>query len=145
MGRPNPSACYLYRSTNSQWQGGNGAFESYGLGPLQHYVDFDLLGDTFRVSFTGGLGSTGVDAPGMQWNIRIGGDWAPSQVPGFLPITGDLVPIGLTGAIPAFGVQGVSVVVTNIWTGVKLVQLTGGPGLGAFALRPTLLILPGDT
>ncbi len=139
-----PSGGYLYRTTNSQWQGDSGnSNESYGQVPLQHFVNFDLLGPTFRVIFTGALGSSGVSGPGFTWNIRVGGAWAPSQIPAFSPITGDLVTLGQTGAIPAFGAGSATAIIANVWTGIKLVQLTGSlPGGLAFAQDPTLIYMP---
>lgn len=142
-----PPGWWLYRASNSQWQGNNAisGAESYGAGPYQHYVDFDLLGDNFRVSFGGGLGSSGVSAPGFTWNIRIGGSIA-LESDSLQPITGDQVVIGTTGAVPAFGQWSVltAAPVENIWSGTQIVKLTASlPGGGGFALRPTLFFLPG--
>lgn len=139
----NPSGFWLYRATNSQWQANSGVgAESYGSGPLQHYVDFDLVGSSFIVIFGGNMASSGISAPGQTFNIRIGGtlaDGTPSQ-----PVDGDLVTIGVTGAVSAFETFNlVSAPVENVWTGAQLVKLTGSlPGGGAFTQRPTLMFYP---
>ncbi len=139
-----PGGYWLYRSTNSHWQGNaaSGA-ESYGAGPHQHTVDFDLLGDSFIVGFGGALGSTGVGGTGFKWSVRIGGAYALDS-DGLQPITGDYVEIGDTGIVPAFGSWMIySDPVINIWDGVKIVKLTGLlPGGGGFSLNPTLIFFP---
>jgi hypothetical protein len=139
----NGSAFWLYRATNAQWLGNSAnSAESFGSAPYQHFVDFDLLGSKFIVVFGGNLASSGMSAPGETWNLRIGGSFAtgaPSQ-----PIDGDLVTIGITGAVGAFETFTlVSPEIDNIWTGVQLVKLSGSvPGGGAFAQRPTILFYP---
>jgi hypothetical protein len=136
-----PSGSWLYRASNSLWIYGGAAGENYGLGPYQHYVDFDLLGPTFHILFGGQLGSTGISAPGFHWYVRIGGHVATDPLVPPTPILdGDRVLIGITGAIAAFGNWVLdSGPITNIWSGSKLVKLTSD---GASSLRPTLGLFP---
>lgn len=116
------------------------AGQRYGLGLYQGFVDFDLLGEEFYVMFSGYIGSTGYS--NMTWNLRIGGTYLEATTDPEGTPDGDLVVIG-TVSPSAFQTFSTKALVTNIWTGVQHVKLTGQkPGGGCFAIGPALVFLP---
>jgi hypothetical protein len=126
------AAMYLYRPTNAQWQNGTGSVESMSGTPYQGWVDFDRLGTQFWIIFGGNAASSGYTC---TFRVRIGGTYG--TVDGTVAYEQQVSP-------DAFAPFVARQEVTNIWTGVKVVKLTGyGQGGGdAFAQRPTLILFP---
>jgi hypothetical protein len=138
------SAFYLHRASNSQWQASDGlgaesAGAVLGLGLYQGYVDFDMLGEQFWIVFGFNMASSGLS--NQIWRVRIGGTYnTPDMLASVLD--GD-VGLEQTISVGAFACGQVKQLVDNVWTGVKLVTLTGQvAGAGAFAQAPTIAFVP---
>ncbi len=142
---PQGSAIWVYHATNANWQGADGVNENMGFGAWQGFVDFDSMGDQFRIVWAGNLGSSGIPAGQFRWRVRIGGTYGQSFPNQLIGVDGDVALSQLNPLIPAFGAWSVTEVVTNIWSGRQIVKITGqpvAPASNPFTQRGTLLFVP---
>jgi hypothetical protein len=122
---------YFHRSTNSNFTGSNGA-GGEGIGNYQAFVDFDMLGPEFWVQFGGGLASSGLGD--QAWKLRVGGTY--DVLDGTVSLNQTSPPTS------AFDLLSVKQLVSNPFSGVQLIKLTGQSiaGGAALAVCPSLLI-----
>jgi len=117
----------LFRLSNNQWNATAGP-EDLGNAYEGYWVDFDKLPAQFVVLFAGNCGN---GAQSGRIRLRIGGTY--NTVDGTVTLDQTYSTSG------GFQFFAVSQTITNIWTGIQLVKLTGQT---AFAQRPSLFIYP---
>jgi hypothetical protein len=110
-----PTAFRLFRSQTSpvDFRGGVETVSGNGL-VLGGWVDFDAMGERFR-SVIGGA-SQSAFGDGGHLRLRIGGTYGV--------VDGDLA-LDLEAAAAGFGAFSVSQVITNVWSGIRIVKVTG--------------------
>lgn len=113
MALPIPTAFRIFRSQTSPVDL-RGSVETVSAIPFCGLVDFDALGPRFRIVVGGA--SQNVFGDEGHLRVRIGGTYGVED--------GDLA-IDETPSAAGFGVWSVGRLITNVWSGIQLVKVTG--------------------